>query len=132
MKKIYPMIALSFITALAISLVPVTASVLAATPNSKSRDQVCAGIGLTDGSNGCGDQGAAFSNALTTIINILSSVIGVIAVLMIIVAGFRFVASSGDSNKVGAAKNTIVYALIGLAIVVLAQVIVHFVITEVH
>jgi len=131
MKKLYLMVMLSVVTAVALSLVPAAGKVFAAAPNSKSRDQVCAGIGLSDGSTGCGDQGAAFHNAITTVINILSSIIGVVAVIVIIVAGFRFATSGGDTNKVGAAKNSIVFALIGLAIVVLAQLIVHFVITEV-
>ena len=132
MKRLYMMTVLSIIAALAVTLVPAAGNVLAATPNSKSRDQVCAGIGLSDGSNGCGDQGLQFNTAVTTMINILSSVIGVVAVIILIVAGFRFITSSGDTNKVGSAKNTIIYALVGLAVVALAQIIVHFVIVEVQ
>lgn len=49
---------------------------------------------------------------------------------MIIVGGFRYVISGGDSNGVSGAKNTIMYAIIGLVIVLFAQIIVKFVLTN--
>ncbi len=61
------------------------------------------------------------------VINILSVVVGAVAVLMIIIGGFRYIVSGGDQNGVSGAKNTILYALIGLVIVIFAQVIVRFV-----
>lgn len=64
------------------------------------------------------------------IINILTIIVGVIAVIMIIIGGLRYITSGGDSNKVSSAKNTILYAIIGLVIVALAQVIVRFVLNK--
>jgi hypothetical protein len=52
-----------------------------------------------------------------------------VAVIMIIYGGFRYITSGGDSNRVGSAKNTLIYAIIGLIIVALAQLIVHFVLS---
>ena len=49
---------------------------------------------------------------------------------MIIYGGFRYITSGGDSGKVTGAKNTIIYAVIGLVIVVLAQVIVKFILDK--
>jgi hypothetical protein len=49
---------------------------------------------------------------------------------MIIYGGFRYITSGGDSNGVTAAKNTILYAIIGLIIVALAQIIVNFVLNK--
>jgi hypothetical protein len=49
---------------------------------------------------------------------------------MIIYGGFRYVTSGGNDASVSGAKNTIIYALIGLVIVALAQVIVHFVLAK--
>lgn len=63
------------------------------------------------------------------IINIISVIIGVVAVIMIIFAGFRYITSGGKQESVSAAKNTILYAVIGLVIVALAQVIVRFVLS---
>jgi hypothetical protein len=63
-------------------------------------------------------------------VDIFSIIVGVAAVIMIIYGGFRYITSGGDSGKVGNAKNTLVYAIVGLVIVALAQLIVHYVLTE--
>ncbi len=49
---------------------------------------------------------------------------------MIIIGGFKYVTSTGDSASISSAKNTILYALVGLAVVSLAQVLVHFVLNK--
>ena len=72
-----------------------------------------------------------FTAIVTDIINIFSIVIGVVSVIMIIFGGFRYVTSGGDSGKVGDAKNTILYAIIGLVVVGAAQFIVQFVLDKV-
>ena len=72
----------------------------------------------------------AVSNIVTTTINILSLVVGIVAVVMLIVGGFKYITSGGDSGKVTSAKNSIVYAVIGLVVVALAQIIVQFVLTK--
>jgi len=64
------------------------------------------------------------------VVNILSLVIGALSVIMIIIGGFKYIVSAGASDKVTAAKNTILYAIIGLVIVALAQLIVHFVLNK--
>ncbi|HSX29897.1 MAG TPA: pilin [Candidatus Saccharimonadales bacterium] len=71
-------------------------------------------------------------NIVTTIVNIFSIVVGIVAVIMIIVGGFKYITSGGDSGNITSAKNTIVYAVIGLVIVALAQFIVQFVLTRVN
>lgn len=68
---------------------------------------------------------------ITQIINVLSVIIGIVAVIMIIWGGFKFITSSGDSGNVSSAKNTVIYAIVGLIIVALAQVIVRFVLNKV-
>ena len=65
------------------------------------------------------------------IINILLTVASVVAVIMIIVGGIRYATSNGDSNNVTAAKNTIMYAVIGLVIAIFAYAIVNFVLTQI-
>jgi amino acid transporter len=62
--------------------------------------------------------------------NLLSSIVGILAVIMIIYAGFRYVTSGGSDDAVKGAKRTITYAIIGLVIVALAQIIVHFVLNK--
>ena len=65
------------------------------------------------------------------IINILLFLIGMIAVLMIVIAGFRFVTSNGDSNTVSSAKNTIIYAVIGIVVAVMAYAIVNLILDNI-
>lgn len=55
---------------------------------------------------------------------------GVASVIMIMVGGFKYMVSNGDSGKVSSAKDTILYSIIGLVVVVIAQAIVSFVITR--
>jgi hypothetical protein len=62
-----------------------------------------------------------------TITNILLFIIGAIAVIMLIIGGIRYVVSAGDQNAVTSAKNTILYAIIGIVIAFLAYAAVNFV-----
>lgn len=73
---------------------------------------------------------SSLQGLITKIINIFSVIVGVIAVIMIIVGGLKYITSGGDSGNVSSAKNTIIYALVGLVIVALAQFIVRFVLTN--
>ncbi|HSX08471.1 MAG TPA: pilin [Candidatus Saccharimonadales bacterium] len=68
---------------------------------------------------------------VTDMINIFSLVVGIISVIMIIYGGFKYITSGGDSGNITGAKNTIIYAVIGLVIVALAQFIVQFVLNKV-
>jgi len=95
-------------------------------------DAVCDGLALTGGK--CGQEVAGqpgVANTIKVVINILSLIVGVVAVIMIIIGGFKYIISGGDSNSISSAKNTILYAIIGLVIVALAQVIVKFVLQKV-
>ena len=78
----------------------------------------------------CAGGQANLTNIIGTVVDILSIVVGALAVIMIIVGGLRYITSGGDSGNVSSAKNTILYAVVGLVIVVFAQVIVSFVINE--
>lgn len=65
------------------------------------------------------------------IVNVFSFIVGAVSVIMIIYGGFRYVTSGGESGAVGNAKNTLIYAIVGLVIVALAQLIVHYVLGQV-
>ena len=66
---------------------------------------------------------------LSNIINTILYVAGVIAVAMLIIGGIRFMISRGDKDKVQKAKNTIVYAIIGLILVIFSYAIVNFIVS---
>ena len=65
-----------------------------------------------------------------TITNVLLFIIGAISVIMLIIGGIRYVVSGGDSSAVTAAKNTILYAVIGIIVALLAYALVNFVLTS--
>lgn len=70
------------------------------------------------------------NDAVRLALNLFSAVVGIIAVVMIIVGGIKYITSGGDSGNVTSAKNTILYAIIGLVVVALAQIIVRFVLAR--
>lgn len=70
----------------------------------------------------------------TTVGNILGAVYflaGIVAVIVIIIGGIRYVVSNGDSGQVQSAKNTVTYAVVGLIVVLAAAAITQFVINGV-
>lgn len=67
---------------------------------------------------------------ISTVVTILSIVVGVAAVIVIVIAGIQYMVSTGDPTKVNNAKNAILYAIVGLIVAVLSQVIVQFVISK--
>lgn len=96
-------------------------------------DDACKGLTATGGGSCSKDAGnLVFTKQIQTIINILSILVGAVSVIMIIIGGFRYVISNGDSNGLSGAKNTILYAIVGLVIVIFAQSIVRFVLTNVN
>jgi len=84
---------------------------------------------------GCNSTGSTtetvLQNSIRPIINTVLGVVGVIAVFVIVVAGINMSASQGDPGKVAKARQTIIFAIIGLAIALLAFAIINFVLKEV-
>lgn len=126
MIKLKTLLLLSFITMFLGSLFLYAPVVLSA-----PKDDACEGVALTGGSCDQGDAKGKVDKAVAVAIDTFSWIVGVASVIMIIVGGFKYVTSSGDSNSVNSAKNTILYALVGLVVVALAQVIVRFVLNKV-
>lgn len=118
-----------------LALVPGVASA-----QSNINNKICQGVLTTTDTPPAGDvnasecneeSGKGFTSIVQTIINVFSLVVGAISVIMIIIGGFRYIISNGDSGGVSGAKNTILYAIVGLVIVLFAQVIVRFVLTNI-
>lgn len=100
--------------------------------NAQIKDSLTQGICATD-PNGCTsstDPNGTINGIVKTVIDIFSLVVGIVAVVMIIVGGLKYITSGGDSGNVSGAKNTILYAVIGLVVVALAQFIVRFVLNK--
>ena len=134
MKRTAIRISLSTLIAGLVSLLPVAGAAALTLPApimaQSAQQQVCAGIGITGG-NCSGSNGALqVNNALALAINLISLIVGVAAIIMIILAGLKFITSGGDTTKVASAKNSVIYALVGLVVVAFAQLIVHFIISK--
>ena len=134
-KKIIKSIIL--ILALQLGLVGGSFAVPALAYAQTPKEAACQGVALTGGScdtadpNDPNSSGNKVNSAIATVINIFSWIVGVAAVIMVIIGGFKYITSQGDSSNVNSAKNTILYALIGLVVVALAQVIVKFVLNRI-
>ena len=72
------------------------------------------------------------SGSITNIINAIVVSLGIVAVIIIIIGGITYMTSQGDAGKVKKAKDTILYGVIGLIIVVLAFAITNFVIGAIN
>lgn len=75
----------------------------------------------------CKDADDDAFDLIKTVINVLLFVAGIVAVIVIIIGGIRYVTSSGEAANVKGAKDTILYAVVGLVITILAFSIVNFV-----
>jgi len=105
------------------------------------QDNVCRGVlsaetGTLDRSatiDSCAqgsDSAQGFGTLVSRIVNLFSVLVGSVSVIMIIIGGFRYIISGGDSAGVTSAKNTILYAIVGLVIVLFSQVIIRFVVSN--
>lgn len=123
-KYLYLIIAATSATLFSVTVVsPVYAAI-----SDELGEGACSAAGQTN----C-DPGAAansLENTIANVINLLSIAVGIVAVIMIIFGGFRYITSAGNEQAIANAKRTILYAIIGLIIVVFAQVIVRFVLRE--
>lgn len=91
----------------------------------------CPQGGTTNGSSSsvCGaTQSDDLPSMIKTVINILLFLIGIIAVVAIIIGGIRYTTSNGDSGAIKSAKDTILYAVIGLIVAIMSYAIVNFVV----
>ncbi len=95
---------------------PVQAIELYQACGSGAASEVCAG----------GDE--QVNGFIKNIVNTLLFIIGALAVIMLIIGGIRYTTSAGNSSQTTAAKNTILYAIVGLVLAIFAYAIVNFLI----
>jgi hypothetical protein len=130
MKELFSRLILPILV-LAITLL--SPGIVAAAPNpnacpaaTNSQTQVLNGINQT--TTDCSD--SAVTKVIKTAVQILSLIAGIAAIIMIVLAGFKYITSAGEASRVANAKNTLIYALVGIVIAALAQFLVHFVLTQ--
>ena len=104
------------------------ALVLPGAASAQFRDDACLGI---TGDPNCATAAPGFESVWENVLNLVSFVVGAIAVLMLIIGGIRFVVSNGDPGQVQSARNTVIYSLVGVVIALVARGIVTFVLNRV-
>lgn len=120
-----------------IIILGLTASIIAVysgTPAlAASKDEVCSGVGAVSGTGGCTTREGepTVNSILNTAVNVLSLIVGIVAVIFVIYAGFKYVTAEGDSSKISSAKNTLIYAIVGLVVAGVARPLVQFVLNRI-
>lgn len=126
MKRISTIIKNGFLT---LALVTGLAGGALLTPDFVSAsnvDEVKSGVNAIGGNN-AGNRAPALPRLIENVINILLFVIGAVAVIVIIIGGIRYTTSNGDQAQVTSAKNTILYAVVGLVVAIMAYALVNFI-----
>lgn len=124
MKRI--LVSISLVVVFGLSVLLPLGQPAAALSTGASKAAVCQGIGATGGnckSNSTGE----INGIIKTVVDLFSLIVGIVAVIVLIVNGFKFITSGGESNAVASAKKGIIFAIVGLVVAGLAQFIVRFV-----
>lgn len=112
-------------TFITVSIFLVFSFVLSSSALAQDEDILGVSYGAASGLGG-GDVRIVVAN----IISVALALLGIIAVLLMLYAGFTWMTAGGNEDKVATAKKTIMYAVIGLAIIMTSYAIMRFVIGE--
>ncbi len=136
MKKVL----LTLVVALSlVSLGGLTGRAFAATDvlNNGGSSSPCSNPNATAKPSFCGDNSTGKANPITgpggvlsEITGIILYIVGILAVVMVIISGIRMATANGDSNAFNSARTGLIYAVIGLAVAILARAIVLFIVNK--
>lgn len=92
-----------------------------------SKDAVCEGIGGATGASCTPAEANRVTETIRGALRIFQVIAGIVAVFYMVIAGLRFITSSGSSDGVKSARNTILYSAIGIIIVIVSEAIIQLV-----
>lgn len=134
MKNIFKKVVAGFVVVASMALVMTGLGVLSSLPAQAACDpkKGMEGALQDDCSRGPGQAKELDGNqgVITTIINTMLFIVGLLAVIMIIYAGIRFVTAHGDEKQVESARQTIIYSVVGLIVAILAYALVNWVFAQ--
>ncbi len=134
MKNMFKKVMAGFVVVASMALVMTGLGVLSSLPAQAACDpkKGVEGALQKDCSKGEGQAEQLDGNqgVITTIINTMLFIVGLLAVIMIIYAGIRFVTAHGDEKQVESARQTIIYSVVGLIVAILAYALVNWVFTQ--
>jgi hypothetical protein len=130
MTRLLSVILLSVTSLLVVAVLALSPAQTAFADNPK--EAVCKGIDAVTGSE-C-DTDISLIGIVRNVINIFSVIIGIVAVIMIIFAGFKYITAAGESStsNITSAKNILIYAIVGLIIAAFSQALVRFVLRAIN
>ena len=111
-------------------IIPTVALAVAPAASAEGNLTLNSGVDSAQG-EGVGQVSTDPESLVKKFVNIFLFVVGALCVIMLIWGGIRYTTSAGDSNKVTAAKNTVLYAIVGLVVAILAYAIVNMVISKI-
>ena len=110
-------------------VVPTVALAVAPAASAEGNLTLNSGVDSAQG-EGVGQVSTDPESLVKKFVNIFLFAVGALSVILLIWGGIRYTTSAGDSNKVQAAKNTVLYAIVGLVVAILAYAIVNMVIDK--
>ena len=111
-------------------IIPTVALAVAPAASAEGNLTLNSGVDSAQG-EGVGQVSTDPESLVKQFVNIFLFAVGALSVIMLIWGGIRYTTSAGDSNKVTAAKNTVLYAIVGLVVAILAYAIVNMVIGKI-
>lgn len=100
-----------------------------------AKNDICAGINAaaSSGAAGCDSKaaGVGVDRIIKFSISMLSLIAGIAAVIMIILAGLKYITSNGEAANITSAKHSLMYAIVGLVVVFISQFLVRYVLNRV-
>lgn len=127
MKKI-----LFLVAVLLSGVIVLTGPLVSASPFDNAKEDACKGAAL-DGTSSCDQLASGNKDPNATVklaLKLFAAIVGIIAVVMIMVGGLRYMMSGGDAGKAASAQNTVLYAAVGLVVALMAQLIAQFVLVK--
>jgi len=116
---------ITLLSLVALTGVMTTAVAMPQYAGASAKSEIQSGVNsVNNGSN------TNLSGLIRTVVNILLFILGAVAVIMIVVGGIRYTTSAGDSGSLKAARDTILYSVVGLVVALLAYAIVNFVLNS--
>lgn len=117
------------------SFAPMLAPAIASAATDSADNLACGVEGDLAGTTDCSsadtvNADSSINSIIETALRIFQIVVGIVSVVMIVMGGLRYITSGGETTAVGTAKNTILYALVGIVVVALAEIIIQFVLNR--
>lgn len=125
MKKAKTLL-LSLALALGVFAAPLALTAGSTDVHADTKSEIRKGVKAVGGSSGSNKK--SVDSYFKTIVNVVLYIVAAVSVVVIIYGGFRYIVSNGDSTKIQGAKNTILYAVVGLIVAMLAFAIINFVV----